>query len=119
MEKSILEMARGAILERTDYEMGRILENIMDPNTSATAKRKLTITVEFKPDDFRQTVSVSVCAKSTIVPTNPIATSLFLQGDNTIGINAVEMVPQIPGQIDMNGEVQDETPRLRFVTATA
>ena len=31
MEKSILEMARGAVTERVDYEMGRVLENIQDP----------------------------------------------------------------------------------------
>jgi len=49
--KSILQMARGAILERVDYEMARIIENIMDANTSATAKRKLVLTLEFKPDD--------------------------------------------------------------------
>lgn len=41
-EKSILEMARGGFLERVDYEMAKILANIMDPNTKATGKRKLT-----------------------------------------------------------------------------
>ena len=40
--KSILQMARGAITERADYEMARIIGNIMDANTKATAKRKLT-----------------------------------------------------------------------------
>ena len=42
--KSILQMARGAITERADYEMARIIGNIMDANTKATAKRKLTLT---------------------------------------------------------------------------
>ena len=31
--KSILEMARGAIMERVDYEMAKIIENILDENT--------------------------------------------------------------------------------------
>jgi len=53
-QKSILQMARGAIMERADYEMSRLLANILDPNTSATAKRKLTLTLELKPDDDRQ-----------------------------------------------------------------
>ena len=48
MQKSILQMARGAIMERADYEMSRLLANILDPNTSATAKRKLTLTLELK-----------------------------------------------------------------------
>ena len=52
MQKSILQMARGAIMERADYETSRLLANILDPNTSATAKRKLTL--ELKPDDNRK-----------------------------------------------------------------
>lgn len=38
-QKSILQMARGAIQERADYEMSRLLDNILDPNTAATAQR--------------------------------------------------------------------------------
>ena len=55
-KKSILQMARGAIQERADYEITKILDNILDPNTSATAARKLTITLTLKPDDTRQTI---------------------------------------------------------------
>ena len=36
-KRSIIDMARGAIKERVDYEMTRVVENILDPNTSATA----------------------------------------------------------------------------------
>ena len=32
-KKSILEMSMGAILERVDYEMGKVIDNILDPNT--------------------------------------------------------------------------------------
>ena len=54
IQKSILQMARGAIQERADYEMSSLLNNILDPNTSATAARKLTITLTLKPDDIDQ-----------------------------------------------------------------
>lgn len=49
-EKSILEMGRGAIMERADYEMRAMIRNILDPNTSAKAARKLNITLTFKPE---------------------------------------------------------------------
>lgn len=39
---SLIDMANGAIKERLDYEMGRVIQNISDPNTKATAKRYLT-----------------------------------------------------------------------------
>lgn len=53
-KKSILEMSMGAILERVDYEMGRVLDNIIDPNTKATAKRKITVNLELIPSSDRK-----------------------------------------------------------------
>lgn len=40
-KKSVLDMAMGAIAEITDYEVNRVVANIMDPNTAATAKRNI------------------------------------------------------------------------------
>lgn len=48
--KSIIDMAQGDIKERADYEMARILDNIMDPNTTPTKKRTLTLQLVFSPD---------------------------------------------------------------------
>lgn len=39
-KKSVLEMAMGAIAEITDYEVERVVANIMDPNTAATASAR-------------------------------------------------------------------------------
>lgn len=73
---SIMRMARGAFEERVDYEMDKVIQNILDPNTKATAKRKITLTIELTPDDERRQIQVSVTAKSTLAATNPVATSL-------------------------------------------
>ncbi len=112
-KKSILQMARGAIQERADYEITKILENILDPNTSATAARKLTITLTLKPDDTRQNIAVGVVAKSTLSPTNPVTTSLFVADEDTI----VEMVPQVPGQLDLDGQEEAPAPVLKMIKA--
>ena len=63
-KKSVLDMAMGAIAEITDYEVERVVANIMDPNTSATAKRKITITLTFAPDDYRQQIGMDAQAKT-------------------------------------------------------
>lgn len=112
--KSIVQMAKGAIEERIDLEMTRILENILDTNTKATAKRKLTVTFEIQPDDERSTLSVSASAKSTLAPTNPVATALYVgkAGDE---IQAVEMTAQIPGQTDIFGGEQEIPAQLKLV----
>ena len=41
--ESILQMGRGAFAERADYEMRKVIDNILDPNTKATAKRKISV----------------------------------------------------------------------------
>lgn len=109
--KSILQMARGGFMEVTDLEMTKAIANIMDPNTSATAKRKITVTIELKADNSRQNVSVSCTAKSTLAPTNPVTTSLYVADEE----NVVEMVPQIPGQFGMEGMEQEAPPSLKLI----
>lgn len=114
--KSIMEMARGAIMERVDYEMTRVVDNIMDYNTKATAKRKITVTLEFVPDDNRGNVIVSATAKSTLATTNPVKTSLYVAGDRTKGhVRVAEMVPNIPGQMNFDGEEEEQAPILKLV----
>ena len=57
-EKSIIQMAKGAIEERIDYEMTKIVENIRDESTKATAPRELTVKIKLTPDDNRETIAV-------------------------------------------------------------
>jgi hypothetical protein len=114
-QKSILEMANGAILERADYEMTKIIENIQDVNTSATKERSLTITVKFKPDTERQQIGVEVTANPPkLAPTNPVSTALYLSGEGD-KVQVVEMVPNIPGQQTISGNEQAEPPTLRLI----
>ena len=114
--KSIMEMARGAFMERADYEMARVVDNILDANTKATAKRKVTITMEFTPDDERSNVSVSVTVKSALAATNPVKTSLYIAGEKSGGgIQVVEMVPNIPGQMSIEDGEQEAAPILKLV----
>ncbi len=104
---SILQMARGAII--------KVVDNILDPNTEATAKRKVQLTIEFRPDSNRQTVAVACGVKSALCPTNPVATSLYITGNELGEVTAVEMVPNVPGQLDMMGEEQEAAPVLNLV----
>ena len=70
--KSILQMARGAFQERVDLEMAKVIDNILDPNTKPTQKRKVTMTMEFVPDDDRQNIAVSVTVKSDRAYRSPV-----------------------------------------------
>ncbi len=116
MKKSILEMARGAFMERADYEVERLVENILDENTNPTAKRKLTLTATFTSDSRRENYAVSFEVKTTLAPTTPVMTSLYFAGRDSEGIpQVVEMTPQVPGQVDIAGNEQELPPMLRIV----
>lgn len=101
---SILDMNNGAFKERVDYDMARVVENILDPNTDPRAKRKITLTIEFVPDADRQTIAVHTGSKATLVATNPVTTALAFVGDKNGEMQLVEMLPQVPGQVAMSGE---------------
>lgn len=106
-KKSILEMSMGAILERVDYEMGKVMDNILDPNTKATAKRKISVTLELIPSADRRTITVQSTAKCTLTPTDPVTTSLYITNAPSTGeLLVAEMVPQVPGQLALDGEEQ-------------
>lgn len=111
IKKSILEMRDGGFLEITDLEMTKAISNIMDPNTKATAKRKITVTLELVPDDSRQNIAVLCTAKSSLAPTNPVVTMLYAADKE----NVTEMTPQIPGQMGMGGDEQAPPPMLRMI----
>lgn len=113
--KSITQLAMGAIEERVDYEMTRVIDNIVDPNTKATAKRKITLTLELTPDDDRQMIKVSATAKAALAPTNPVGTALYITADGNGEMAVVEMTPQIPGQQRMDGGEQDSPRILKLV----
>lgn len=106
---SILEMAKGAIMEQFDVEVGKVIENIIDPNTEPKKKRTITLTVDFIPDDYRQNVTVQATAKSKLLPNNAIKTGLYIGADSKTGeLQATELIPNVPGQISFDGEEQEE-----------
>lgn len=105
---SLLEMARGAILERVDYEAARVAENIEDPNTDIKAKRKIQITLTFKAGADRETVQMDTEVKTTLAPMMPVSTNLYMVRDDHGDPMIVEAVRQTPGQLDMDGGEAEE-----------
>ena len=101
-------MARGAILERVDYEAARVAENIEDPNTDIKAKRKIQITLTFKASADRETVQMDTEVKTTLAPMMPVSTNLYMVRDDQGDPMIVEAVRQTPGQLDMDGGEAEE-----------
>lgn len=113
--ESILRMASGAIEEKVDYEVTRVIDNILDLNTKPDAKRKIVVTLEFSPDADRRRIGLAVNAKSVLVPTSAVSTAMVITSDGNGEMVVAEMVPQIPGQIGMDGAEQEQPKILRLL----
>ena len=116
VRSSLLQMAKGAIQERVDYEVSRVVDNILDMNTEAKVKRKVTLTIVMVPDEDRQVVKIEASAKSTLAPVTPVGTSLVITADGNGEMILAEIVPQVPGQLSMGGQEQ-EAPKILKIAA--
>lgn len=113
---SLLQMAKGAIQERVDYEVSRVVDNILDMNTEAKVKRKVVLNIMMVPDEDRQVVKIEASAKSTLAPVVPVGTSLVITSDGNGEMILAEIIPQVPGQLSMTGEEQ-EAPKILKIAA--
>lgn len=91
-------LAGGAVREALEYALDDIFQNIKDLNTKAEKARKLTLTIEFRPDESRQVIKTSFNTKTSLVPVNSICTQLLLDkvGNKTV---ATELLKQNPNQM--------------------
>ena len=95
--------ANGAFTSQINRELEKVTENIQDPNTDATAKRRITVVIEFKPNEARNFVTTGVHAKSTLAPALGAVTALNMGKDLKTGeVEAVEIGNQIPGQMSID-----------------
>jgi hypothetical protein len=98
---SLDNLGRGAAIERFDDELRRVLENILDPNTTI-AKRSVTLKVTIKPDEERALCQVDVDCKSSMAPVRPFKTNMFV-GRDSHGVIATEHNPnQMRLDFDVN-----------------
>lgn len=113
VKKSILEAFHGALLEKADNELERVLANIDDINTNATKKRKITVEIELTPSNDRKRIHLKANAKSKIEPTAPVETTLFTveYTDEETGEyrkQLREVMDVAPGQINIDGDIVEQ-----------
>lgn len=113
---SIINLAKGAIEERINYEVPKILDNITDENTKAERKRTLTVIIDFVPSSSREHITLNTTVKSKLEPTSPIQTAIAIGFDKETGEQiAVELTTELPGQKNIFGGEQEQPKVLKLV----
>jgi hypothetical protein len=114
---NIANIAKGSLPERADIEIEKVLQNILDKNTDWKKARKVTLELEFKAtNESREDVTVSLTAKSSVSPYNPVRTQIYVGKDESGKVKAEEYVRgTTPGQLPITvidketGEILEES----------
>ncbi len=85
LTKSMLDMANGAIKERADVEMPKIIKNILDVNTNPTKPRKMTLTLTFTPDGQRRAIAMECGTKLTLSEVYKLPNQMDMFHDDLCG----------------------------------
>lgn len=112
-EINILDMMNGAIGERVDYELGKVMRNCLDLNTDAKKARTLTLEIGIVPTEHRDSAAIKVSVKSKLVPVKALDSTLLLGGTADEPV-VMEYTPQVPGQRNLAGGEQDEPKMIRL-----
>lgn len=113
MEKKLIgldltHIAEGGLQEKLDNELEKVFDNILDLNTEAKAKRKITIELIMSSNEERTVVDTTMTVKSKLAPQNGVATTILVGRDYDTGqVHANELKSTVPGQMyfDENGEI--------------
>ena len=103
---NVLEFANAAAIERINYELVKVLENIQNPNTDEKP-RKLTVELCITPVNNRTTVNIKTTVKTALRPTNAVHAQMAMAFiDDTYKL--VESGGgYLDGQTDIFGEVHE------------
>ena len=94
-------LAGGAFAEKLNEALMQVAENIQNPNTEATTKRQIQITLKFAPNKTRQLVSTQIAVTTKLAATEAIDTQMIM------GVNM--RTGQIRGQMSFN-DLQTQEP---------
>ena len=95
--------AGGALQEKFDDAMEKVLVNMTDPNTPWKNKRKIIVEVSFEQNEDRDDSSVNVSVVPKLAPVKPVSTRMSIGKNLETGeVFAEEYGSQCLGQMSMD-----------------
>lgn len=101
--------AGGELSRQINRDIEAVMRNVVDPNTDVKAKRKITVTIEFKPNEQRNFITTNVNSKPTLASALGAVTALGVQQDLTSGaIDVAEIGSKMPeATVKVEGKTVD------------
>ena len=108
---SLQDIAGGALQEKTNAAMNKVLENMQDPNTPWKNKRVINIKIAFTQNEDRDDTAVEVSVDTKLAPVSPVVTRMSIAKDLSTGkLFAEEYGKQIKGQMSFSDVISAAPP---------
>lgn len=75
------EIADGGVQVKLNRALQQVADNILDPNTDPTKKRKVQLNITLTPNEKRDASDVTVEVKTTLAPEVGVPTTMLLGRD--------------------------------------
>ena len=102
-------LAGGAFAEKLNEALMQVADNIQNPNTDATTKRQINVTIKFAPNKTRQLVNTQIAVTTKLAATEAIDTQMIMGINMRTGqLEIAEYDGQIRGQMNLSDLTQQE-----------
>lgn len=96
-------MQGGALQEKANAAMRKVIDNMQDPNTPWKNKRSIMIKISFSQNEDRDDTAVEVSVNAKLAPISPVVTRMAIGKDLATGETyAQEYGKQIRGQMSLD-----------------
>lgn len=100
---SLQDIAGGALHEKANAAMQKVLDNMQDPNTPWKNKRQIHIKLAFSQNEDRDDAAVELSVETKLAPVSPVMTRMSIGKDLATGENyAEEYGKQVKGQMSLD-----------------
>lgn len=111
------ELADGALAEKFQQVLAKVVDNLRDVNTSYKTKRRITIQLDFIQDESREDVRCDVAVGCKLAQPRPMSTRLAIGRDlRTDELYVAEYGKQIKGQMSIDDIVKTDEPEEKEQT---
>lgn len=102
-------LAGGAFAEKLNEALIQVADNIQNPNTEATTKRQINVTIKFAPNKTRQLVNTQIAVTTKLAATEAIDTQMIMGVNMRTGqLEIAEYDGQIRGQMSFSDLTQTQ-----------
>lgn len=96
--ESILRACKSEIEKRVNYELGNVIDNVLNERCDPTAKRSIIVKLELSPYLNRAQIRMKASVKAQLAQTTNVATELQIVKDDNGEVCIVEIGKKLPGQ---------------------